>query len=101
MSVLFKRTVATVAHGGLVVWALHAVDGAQIGENAAKDRTFEGAALAKLLVKVEAAIADLEAQNRPDGPPTPPRLPARLATAGTVRTRVQAALPVVRAPRSW
>ena len=55
------------------VWAIQAVDGTKIGGNAARDRTLDAAALAKLLDRVEAAIADLEAQNRPDGPPTPPR----------------------------
>ncbi len=81
MHVLFKRTVATAATSGLVLWAIQAVDGTKIGGNAAKDRTLDAAALAKLLERVEAAIADLEAQNRPDGPPTPPPLPADLAQA--------------------
>jgi len=98
MHVLFKRTVATAATSGLVVWAIQAVDGTKIGGNAAKDRTLDAAALAKLLERVEAAIADLEAQNRPDGPPTPPRLPAELAQAERLRVRVRAALDQVTAP---
>lgn len=98
MHVLFKRTVATAATSGLVVWAIQAVDGTKIGGNAARDRTLDAAALAKLLERVETAIADLEAQNRPDGPPTPPRLPAELAQAERLRTRVRAALNQVTAP---
>lgn len=89
---LFRRTVATAATSGLVDWAVQAVDGTKLGGNAAKDRTLDAAALTKLLARVEAAIADLEAQNRPDGPPTPPRLPAELARAEVLRARVRAAL---------
>jgi hypothetical protein len=98
MHVLFKRTVATAAQSGLVVWAIQAVDGTKIGGNAAKDRTFDAAALATLLAKVEAAIADLEAQNGPDGPPTPPRLSRELVAAERLRARVRAALDAVQGP---
>ena len=98
MHVLFKRTVATAARSGLVVWAIQAVDGTKIGGNAAKDRTLDAAGLAKLLERVAAAIAELEAQNRPDGPPTPPRLPQELAQAEALRTQVRAALDRVAAP---
>jgi transposase len=94
---LFKRTVATAATSGLVVWAIQAVDGTTIGGNAAKDRTFDAAGLAKLLDRVDLAIADLEAQNRPDGPPTPPRLPDELTRAERLRERVRAAREQVRA----
>jgi transposase len=97
MHVLFKRTVATAATSGLVVWAIQAVDGTKIGGNAAKDRTLDAAGLAKLLERVDQAIADLEAQNRPDGPPTPPRLPSDLASAEALRNRVQEALASVEA----
>src|SRR5215207_4775964 len=98
MHVLFKRTVATAAASGLVVWAIQAVDGTKIGGNAAKDRTLDADTLAALLARVDGAIADLEAQNRPDGPPTPPRLPAALAQAERLRDRVRAALDQVTAP---
>jgi transposase len=97
MRVLFKHTVATAAKSGLVVWALQAVDGTKIGGNAAKDRTFDQAELAKLLAKVERAIAELEAQNGPDGPPTPPRLPQELAQAEQRRAQIRAALDQLRA----
>jgi transposase len=98
MHVLFKRTVATAATSGLVVWAIQAVDGTKIGGNAAKDRTLDAAGLGKLLERVDQAIADLEAQNRPDGPPTPPRLPPALAQAEALRQRVRAARAQVAAP---
>jgi transposase len=98
MHTLFKRTVTTAARSGLVVWAIQAVDGTKIGGNAAKDRTLDAAALGKLLERVETAIADLEAQHRPDGPPTPPRLPNELAKAEALRTRVREALAQVSAP---
>src|SRR5215207_9360238 len=97
LHVLFKRTVATAAASGLVVWAIQAVDGTKIGGNAAKDRTLDAAALGKLLERVDRAIADLEAQNRPDGPPTPPRLPQDLAEAEALRTRVREAIAQVSA----
>jgi transposase len=95
---LFKRTVATAARSGLVIWAIQAVDGTKIGGNAAKDRTLDAAALGKLLARVDQAIADLEAQNRPDGPPTPPPLPGELAQAEALRARVREALAAVTAP---
>jgi transposase len=98
MHTLFKRTVATAATSGLVVWAIQAVDGTKIGGNAAKDRTLDAAGLGKLLERVDLAIADLEAQNRPDGPPTPPRLPEALAQAERLRDRVRAARAQVTAP---
>jgi transposase len=98
MHVLFKQTVATAAKSGLVVWALQAVDGTKIGGNAAKDRTFDQAELAKLLAKVERAIAELEAQNGGDDPPTPPRLPQELAQAEQRRAQIRAALDQLRAP---
>lgn len=95
---LFPRTVATAARSGLVVWAVQAVDGTKIGGNAAKDRTLDEAALAKLLERTEQAIADLEAQNATAGPPTPPRLPDELARAEALRARVRDALERVRTP---
>jgi transposase len=100
MHVLFKRTVTTAAKSGLVVWAIQAVDGTKIGGNAAKDRTLDAAGVAKLLERVDQAIADLEAQNRPDGPPTPPRLPQALATAEALRDRVRAAQAHLAAPNA-
>jgi transposase len=98
MHVLFHRTVATAAASGLVVWAIQAVDGTKIGGNAAKDRTLDAAALAKLAERVEAAIADLESRHHPDDPPTPPPLPAALAQAERLRETVRAALARVSAP---
>ncbi len=97
MRALFKRTVATAARTGLVVWAVQAVDGTKIGGNAAKDRTLDAAALTKLLERTEQAIADLEAQEATDGPPTPPRLPPALARAEALRARVRDALAQVTA----
>lgn len=98
MHALFKRTVATAATSGMVVWAIQAVDGTKIGGNAAKDRTLDAAALGKLLERVETAIADLEAQNGSDGPPTPPRLPEALRDARALRTRVREAQDRLAAP---
>lgn len=92
MHVLFRKTVATAVASGQVVWAIQAVDGTKIGGNAAKDQTFDGEKLAALLNRVDGAIADLEAQNRPDGPPTPPTLPGDLAAAEALRARVRAAM---------
>ena len=59
--------------------------------NAAGDQTYDVAQLERLLAKTEAAIGDLEAQNE-GGDDPPPRLPAELQQAQTLRERVQQAM---------
>lgn len=89
---LLKRTVRTAVAVGLVDLAVQAVDGTKVLANAAKDRTFDRAELARLLERVDAAISDLEAQNVNGDVPAPPRLPEQLAKAQTLREQVLAAL---------
>lgn len=89
---LFKRTVWTAVSMGLVDLAMQAVDGTKIAANAAKDRTYDGAALKRLLAQTEAAIEDLETQNVRGGDPPPPHLPAQLSKAERLRAEVKAAM---------
>lgn len=94
---LFKKTVRVAVRSGCVDLALQAVDGTKVAGNAAKEQTFDEAGLQRLLEKADAAIADLEAQNRTHGEPSPPRLPGQLARAETRRASIAAALQEMRA----
>jgi transposase len=96
MKELFRRSVRAAARTGCVDLALQAVDGTKVAGNAAKEQTFDEAGLQLLLERTEAAIADLEAQNRTHGDPAPPRLPKELVTAEVRRARIAAALAEVR-----
>ena len=92
MRSLLKHTVRTAVQIGLVDLAMQALDGTKIAANAAGDRTFDAAGLERLLVKTEAAIGDLEAQNEGGDDPPPPRLPAELLQAQVLRERIQHAM---------
>jgi transposase len=96
MRKLLKRTVQTAVVAGFIDLALQAVDGSKVGGNAAKDRTFDRRALERLLQRTDAAIDELEAQNRTAGEAPLPRLPAQLERAQALRERVQAALEKVK-----
>lgn len=89
---LFKRSVRTAVHSGLVDLALQAVDGSKVVANAARDQTRDEAQLAALLERVEAAIQDLEAQNEAGEGTPATRLPQELAKAEALRERVERAL---------
>jgi transposase len=95
MRELFRKSVRAAARTGCVDLALQAVDGTKVAGNAAKEQTFDEAGLQQLLERTEAAIADLEAQNRTHGDPAPPRLPKELAKAEVRRARIAAALAEV------
>jgi len=92
MQALLKRTVRIAVRAGLVDLALQAVDGSKVGANAAKDRTYDRAGLERLLERTEAAIADLEAQNRTSGAELPARLPRELKHEESLRDKVREAL---------
>jgi transposase len=92
MRELFKRTIRTAVHSGLVDLAVQAVDGTRIGASAARAHTHDRANLERLLKKTDAVIADLEAQNATGEDPPPPRLPEELAHAEALRNRVRAAI---------
>jgi transposase len=97
MRKLLKRTVRTAVAAGLVDLALQAVDGSKVGANAARDRMYDLAGLERLLERTEAAIADLEAQNRTSGAEVPARLPQALKRQESLRDKVKEALKEVEA----
>jgi transposase len=97
MRTLLKRTVQTALRLGLIDLAVQAVDGTKMAGNAAKERTYDATGLAKLLARLDRAIADLEAQNETGGDAPPPSLPPSLRQKQALREQVQAALPVVEA----
>ena len=92
MRKLLKRTVATAVETGLVDLAMQALDGTRVAANAAGDRTHDAAGLTGLLHRVDAAIAELEAQNEGGDEPPPPRLPEKLRTAQALRQQVRDAM---------
>jgi len=94
---LLRRTVLTAVAAGLLDLALQAVDGSKIAGNAAKDRTYSRAGLERLLKKTEAAINDLEAQNRSAGETASPRLPQKLRQKQALAEQVKQALQRVEA----
>ena len=97
MRVLLRQSMEVAVKAELVDLALQAVDGTKVLANAAKERILDEGALQRLLARVDAAIADLEAQQRGDDEPPPPSLPAELAQQDALRQRVAAALAQVRA----
>ena len=92
MRALLKHTVRTALHLKLIDLAVQAVDGTKIAGNASGSRTYDAAALERLLARTERVIAELEAQNEGGDDPPPPRLPEELREAERLRERVQAAL---------
>lgn len=95
MRKLLRRTVRTAVASGFVDLALQAVDGTKIAGNASRRRTYDAAGLERLLERVEAAIADLEAQNRTAGEAPAARLPRQLSQATALRQKVKEALQSV------
>lgn len=95
MRVLLKHTVRTAVDVGLVDLALQAVDGTRVRGNVAQERTLDAEALARLLQRTDARIAELESQQEGDDPALPP-LPEHLR-AEALRARVQEALQRVTA----
>jgi transposase len=91
MRALLKRTVRVAVAAGLVDLAVQAVDGTRIAGSAARERTLDAAGLAALLVRTEAAITDLEAQNTGGEDPPPVTLPTELASLHALRDRIEAA----------
>ncbi|MFC1919915.1 IS1182 family transposase [Chloroflexota bacterium] len=89
---LLKRTVRTAVNMDLVDLAVQAVDGTKITANAAKDRTYDRAALKHLLERTEAAINDLETLNERGDDLPPTHLPERLTKAENLKTEVKAAM---------
>jgi transposase len=89
---LFKHTVRTAIHIGLVDLALQAIDGTKIEANASKQRTYNKKELQRLQEKTEAAIKDLEEQNETGDDPPPLYLPKDLTKARRLRDEVKTAM---------
>ena len=60
---LFKRMVRTAVAMELVDLAVQAVDGTKVSANASSKRSYDAGRLAKLLERLDRAIAELEDQN--------------------------------------
>ena len=89
---MFKRTVRTAVAMELVDLAVQAVDGSKVAANATRDRTYDAERGARLLNRLEKAIADLEAQNEA-GEDTPAvHLPEELADKRALREQVRQAM---------
>ncbi len=92
MRKLFERTVRTAVTMKLLDLAVQAVDGTKVGANASVYRTYNAEELRQLLIRVEAAIRDLEAQNEA-GEDTPVvHLPGELANREMLREQVRQAM---------
>ncbi len=89
---LLKHTVATAVELGLADLAIQALDGTKISANAAGDRTHDATELHRLFDRVDAAIAELEAQNEGGNDSSPPRLPEELQAAQKLQQRVKDAM---------
>jgi transposase len=92
MRKLLKFTVATAVEIKLIDLAVQAIDGTKIPANASRDRNYDAAELRRLLERTELAIEEMETQNEAgeDGPP--PKLPAELQQAQTLRQQVRKAM---------
>ena len=98
---LFKRTVRTAVAMELVDLAVQAVDGSKVAANATRDRTYDAERGARLLNRLEKAIADLEAQNEA-GEDTPAvHLPEELADKRALRELLPVEHPHPKGGRPW
>ena len=84
---LFHRSVRLAVEADLVDWAIQAVDGTKLAANAAGDRMLDADALTALAGRVDAAIAELEAQDG-GARSGPPDLPDDLGDLEALRERI-------------
>ena len=92
MRKLFRRTVRTALAMGLVDLAVQAVDGTKVVANASSSRSYDAEGLAKLLERLDRAIAELEDQNEGETDRDPVHLPEGLANKRTLRDQVRRAM---------
>ena len=92
MRELFKRTVRTAVAMELVDLAVQAVDGSKVAANATRDRTYDAERGARLLNRLEKAIADLEVQNEAGEDTSAVHLPEELADKRALREQVRQAM---------
>ena len=88
----FKRTVRTALAMDLVDLAVQAVDGTKVVANASSGRSYDAKGLAKLLERLERAIAELEDQNEGETDRAPVHLPQALTNKRTLRDQVRRAM---------
>ena len=89
---LFKRTVRTAMAMDLVDLAVQAVDGTKVAANASSNRSYDAKGLAKLLERLDRAIAELEDQNERETDRPPVHLPEELADKRNLREQVRRAM---------
>ena len=89
---LFKRTVRTGVAMDLVDLAVQAVDGTKVAANASSCRSYDAKGLAKLLERLDRAIAGLEDQNEGETGRAPVHLPEKLADKRNLRDQVRRAM---------
>ena len=92
MRKLFRRTVRTALAMDLVDLAVQAVDGTKVPANASSGRSYDAAGLARLLARLERAIAELEDQNEGETDGAPVHLPEGLANKRNLRDQVRRAM---------
>ena len=89
---LLKRTVRTAVAMELVDLAVQAVDGTKVAANASSCRSYDAKGLAKLLERLDRAIAELEDQNEGETDRAPVHLPEELADKRKLRDQVRLAM---------
>ena len=89
---LLKRTVRTAVAMELVDLAVQAVDGTKVSANASSKRSYDAEGLAKLLERLDRAIAELEDQNEGETERAPVHLPEKLADRRALRDQVRRAM---------
>ncbi len=82
---LFKRTVRTAMVMDLVDLAVQAVDGTKVAANASPNRSYDAKGLAKLLERLDRAIAELEDQNERESDRPLVHLPEELTDKRNLR----------------
>ena len=92
MRQLFRRTVRTALSMDPVDLAVQAVDGTKVVANASSSRSYDAKGLAKLLERLDQAIAELEDLNEQETDRAPVHLPGELADKVTLRNQVRRAL---------
>ena len=89
---LLKQTVRTAVAMELVDLAVQAVDGTKVSANASSKRSYDAEGLAKLLERLDRAIAELEDQNEGETDRAPVHLPEELADKMALRDLVRRAM---------
>ena len=76
----------------LVDLAVQAMDGTKVAANASSCRSYDAKGLAKLLERLDRAIAELEDQNEGETDRAPVHLPGELADKRNLRDQVRRAM---------